>query len=65
MTVAGHICWSEDGSHGWYKEDTSFRMDHFKAFIRDYDLAKKEQDSLDDNDHFDAEFSRFPATAFS
>jgi hypothetical protein len=33
--------------------------------MRDYDLAKKEQDSYDDNDNFDAEFSRFPATAFS
>lgn len=33
MTVAGHIRWSEDGSQVWYKEATSVRMEHFKAFI--------------------------------
>jgi ankyrin repeat protein len=33
--------------------------------MRDYDLAKKEQNSYDEKDNFDAEFSRFPATAFS
>jgi hypothetical protein len=32
MTVAGHIRWS-DGSQVWYKESTSIRTEHFKAFI--------------------------------
>jgi len=43
MTVAGHIRWSEDGSQVWYKEDTSFRMDHFKAFIQSQVKTRWEQ----------------------
>lgn len=33
MTIAGYIRWSEDGSQVWYKEETLFQMDEFKAFV--------------------------------
>jgi alkylated DNA repair dioxygenase AlkB len=46
MTVAGHIRWSEDGSQVWYKEATSFRMEHFKAFI--HTQVKRVWDQLDE-----------------
>lgn len=45
-TVAGHIRWSEDGSQVWYKEATSLRMEHFKAFIRTQ--VEKAWDQLDE-----------------
>jgi hypothetical protein len=46
MTVAGHIRWSEDGSQVWYKESTSIRMEHFKAFI--HSQVGKAWEQLDD-----------------